>query len=405
MPLTVVERTTCRSCAGDVLEPVLDLGNLAVSDFVTDPAAEPDRAPLELVRCFRCGLVQLRHSVERDRLYRTYHYRSGTNETMVAALKDVVDAARRIVELRPADWVLDIGSNDSTLLDQYPAWVRTVGFEPSDVRTTEGRHFVVHDYFPPAKYPVAPKQAKIITAVAMFYDLDDPGAFLEEVKRWLHPQGVLVVQLQDLDAMLRCNGFDNICHEHVTYWTEATLGYLLHRHGLRISHSERVKINGGSTRFYVRWGTDPADDYVDDEGDRRKLREFAAKTEALKYDTFRLLAQLRAEGHTVYGIAASTKFNTLAQYYGLGPELIHAIGERSRFKWGKYTVGTNIPIISEEALRAARPAFLFCCAWQFAEAFAERERALLAQGTKLIVPLPTLRVVGVDGADVLKAVA
>lgn len=384
--------TACRSCRDDNLTTVLDLGNLAVSDFL-DPGQEPNQAPLELVRCGGCGLVQLRHTVDRDRLYRHYHYRSGVNETMIAALRDVVVSAQKVIALEPGDWVLDIGSNDGTLLDQYPPWIKTVGFEPSDVARKDSHHFVVPDYFPPTQYPVTEKPCKIITAVAMFYDLDDPGAFLEECKRWLHPEGVLVLQFQDLWSMVQADAIDNVCHEHLTYWTEEALSNLAVRHDLVVEDWSAQSINGGSLRFMLRrlkhgarWLAHPGVSPED-------LRLFADRVQRNKHDTVVLLRRLKAEGKRVCGIAASTKFNTLSQFYGIGPDLIESISERSPEKVGKTTV-TGIPIVSEDEMRAARPDYLFTGAWQFAEAFAERERSLLEQGTKLIIPLPTLRIVG-----------
>jgi hypothetical protein len=397
--VNVTEIKACRACRDDNLTTVLDLGTLAVSDFVDDPNAPLDRAPLELVRCGDCGLVQLRHTVDRDRLYRTYHYRSGVNPVMVAALRDVVEDARRRVDLKPADWVLDVGSNDGTLLKHYPSWVRPIGFEPSDVGPVPDRHkraFTVRDFFPPTRYAVEPKPCKIVTAVACFYDLDDPGAFLEEVKRWLHPKGVLVLQFQDLDSMVLAGAVDNVCHEHLTYWSATPLGRLLRGYGLRMVASGYSCINGGSVRLFIQHGYDPAPNRGT-HGVRRcadaSLAGFAERAARNRIATVAYLQRLKTEGARVHGIAASTKFNTLSQYYGIGPDLIEAIGERSPAKVGKYTV-TGIPIVSEAAMREARPDYLFCCAWQFADAFAEREKALLEQGTKLIVPLPELKIVG-----------
>lgn len=390
--------TACRACGDPKLDGVLDLGNLAISDFL-EPGQEVERAPLELVRCAGCGLVQLRHTVERDRLYRTYHYRSSVNETMVAALADVADDARSRVQLERGDAVLDIGCNDGTLLRFYPDWVTKIGFDPSDVAqdawlAQRKPHYTLHrDYFPTTRQH-APVPCKIVTAVAMFYDLDDPGRFLDEVKRWLHPEGVLVLQFQDLWSMTQANAVDNVCHEHLTYWSLDPLRLLLDRHGLKITDFGIQPVNGGSLRVVVHHRDAPALPMykLPEWGWDRLLEDFADRVQANKQDTRALLERLKAAGQTVYGLAASTKWNTLSQFYGIGPDLITAIGERSPHKVGKRTV-TGIPIVSEEAVRAARPDYLVACAWQFADAFAEREKDLLAGGTRLIVPLPTLRVV------------
>jgi len=407
--MLVREITHCRACRDVKLDGVLDLGNLAVSDFL-EPGQALDRAPLRLVRCAGCGLVQLKHTVDRDRLYRTYHYRSGVNETMVRALEDVVVDALARVTIEPGDAVLDIGCNDGTLLDQYaPVRVRRIGFDPSDVARDAwlARDFaydLVRDYFPTRRQHT-PTPCKIVTAIACFYDLDDPGAFLDEVKRWLHPEGVLVLQFQDAASMIFKKAIDNVCHEHLTYWDLTSLLVLLDGHGLHLYDAHAVPINGGSLRVVV--GLDEQRAAPLEQFPKRiahfsasptSWRAFADAVQTNKRDTVTLLRALVGAGKTVYGIAASTKFNTYSQYVGIGPDLITAIGERSPHKWGKTTV-TGIPIVSEEAMRAAAPDYLFCCAWQFADAFAERERDLLARGTKLIVPLPDLRVVEGRRAD------
>jgi NDP-4-keto-2,6-dideoxyhexose 3-C-methyltransferase len=408
----------CRACRDPKLDPVLDLGNLAISDFL-EPGQEVERAPLCLVRCAGCGLVQLRHTVHRDRLYQTYHYRSSVNEAMVSALADVVTDAYRHVLPEAGDAVLDVGCNDGTLLRLHNNGLRRIGFDPSDVATEAWlrRDFdydLVRDYFPPRRQHT-PTPCKIVTAVAMFYDLDDPGAFLAEVKRWLHPEGVLVLQFQDLESMVQAYAIDNVCHEHLTYWDEYAINRLLRVHGLEIVATGVVPINGGSLRVVARHGdVIPQESWAavraqpfwvqTDTGERNVLHHWVGWVQDKKRDTVALLRRLRAEGKTIYGIAASTKFNTLSQFYGIGPDLITAIGERSPAKVGKTTV-TGIPIVSEQAMRDARPDYLFCCAWQFADAFAEREKDLLDQGTQFIVPLPTLRVIGGDRAGLLSPVS
>ncbi len=398
--MNVTRIDACRSCGHRDLATVLDLGNLAVSDFI-EPGQSLDRAPLELVRCTSCELVQLRHTVDRDRLYRTYHYRSGVNETMVAALKDVADEAMKLVPLDYGDVVLDIGCNDGTLLRHFPNHVRKIGIDPSDV-ATDAQQFdpfatsLVRDFFPPKGQHV-PHKCKIITAIACFYDVDDPNAFIREAKRWLHDDGVLIVQFQDLVSMVNKNAFDNICHEHLTYWDYNAVSDLIERHALQITGIAFPSINGGSIRFVIQHHN--ASRVSLPKAYSFNLRSFAARIEALKHDTLRFLHEAKRTGKTVIGYAASTKANTLLQYYGIGPDLIEAFMERSPHKWGKTTV-TGIPIISEDEGRERNPAFLFVGAWQFADAFAKREHALLERGTQLVVPLPTLRLMGVaDHAD------
>lgn len=378
---------------------------MAISGFPF-PGDSLARAPLTLVRCDDCTLVQLGHTVDRAHLYADrYWYRSGVNPTMVAALRDVVRDAMGHTDLLPGDHVLDIGSNDGTLLRQYPEWATRIGFDPATNLFDEasaGGNIILCDYYPPA-YACA-FRAKIITSIAMFYDIDNPNAFVASVRRHLHPDGLWIVQLQDLDAMLAHDAFDNICHEHLCYYSIGSFARLVARHDLTIDAVRAVDINGGSLRLVVRHRSadEPAGPWDDEErsGRSRALADLAARLPTLRRETRGLLTTLKAAGARVYGYAASTKCNTLLQYYGIGPDLITAFAERSPQKWGR-TTATGIPIVSEDEMRAARPDYLFVGAWQFLEAFRARERDLLATGTKMIVPLPELRVWGQTGEGAL----
>lgn len=390
--------TACRSCGSTRLEPVLNLGKLCISDFVDDmayPRKREDRAPLELVVCQDCTLVQLRHTVDRDRLYREYYYRSGTNETMVAALKDVVDEACGRVRLNKNDKVMDIGANDGTMLRMFPKRCVRVGYEPSDM----GRDLFLkaHDvtvfphFFPEAALDEPGTPYKVITSIAMFYDIDDPNAFVAAIAKHLHPDGIWVCQMQDLHGMLAVNGFDNICHEHLCYWSRDAFYQLCARHGLRVDAVSTNQTNGGSVRYIVRHGDwqppKPAPSRAQEFA--FQLRSFAAKAEDLKAETLDLLERLKKEGKSVYGMAASTKGNTTLQFYGVTSDLLACIIDRNPEKWGLYTVGTHIPIAPEDALRDG-PDYLLNLAWHFQGAFESRYKDYRG---RWIVPLPELRIV------------
>ena len=394
----------CRACGCERLETVLDLGELCVSDF-PPPGGSEDSAPLELVCCLGCSLVQLRHTVDRDRLYKDYWYRSGTNESMVAALRDVVDEACKRVNLQDGDAVLDIGCNDGTMLRMFPEHARRYGFEPSNlyVEAQRGTDGIFPTYFPPPYPPF--RKFMVITSIAMFYDLDDPDRFVKAIKRWLHPEGVWVCQFQDLSAMLGVNGFDNICHEHLTYWSGHAFLTLLWKHGLHPKAVSYNSTNGGSVRYVIGHG-EPIVSVQHDMSDAMayafQLARFGRTVEDLKAQTLSLLRDLKAQDKFVMGYGASTKGNTLLQYYGIDSTLVRAIAERAPEKWGRVTAGTHIPIISEEEMREQRPDYLFVLPWHFIDGFVKREAGLLAQGTRFIVPLPELRVIG--GAECLSTI-
>lgn len=393
--------TACRSCGSGSLDVVLDLGTHAVSDFYDKVPTDELRAPLCLVQCGGCGLVQLTHSVSRERLYKDYWYKSGLNPSMVVALKDVVDDAMGRVTLGTDDTVLDIGSNDGTLLQQYtqPKPGNRYGVEPATNLEaglpTDEEFPALRGYYPTDHWLwIHNNKPKVITSIAMFYDLDDPNSFVKAIKEDLHPDGVWMNQMMSLEDMLRANAFDNICHEHVAYWSVADFDRIVDRHGLHIESTSRNDVNGGSMRFIVK------------HDEERRFEEryyypesfliFAERLAVLKGECLKFLAAAKGNGKTVLGYGASTKGNTLLQYYGIDTDLLPAIAERNPDKVGKITAGCHIPIISEAEMRARRPDYLLVLPWSqpFLDGFLEREKDLIAQGTRLVVPLPTFRFVG-----------
>ena len=404
-------REKCLLCRHTQFDSVLDLGELHLNAFPLPHEEDPPKSPLHVVRCRECGLLQLRETVNPDLLYREYWYRSGTNQTMRDALKDVVTGLP--VELRPFDTVVDIGSNDNTLLKAYSDVCSTevssrlhrVGFEPSNIgaeaMSRAGMEItVINDYF--AYRPWLDRKAKVVTSIAMFYGLQDPHPFVEDVRSILHPDGVWILQLAYLPSILKRVAFDGICHEHVSYYSLATLERLLGQHGLHVFDAKLIDINEGSIRLYIRSG--PVTPTV-------RLLEIRAAEKAWELDTFapyqrfaehvalvkgrvlRYVDGLASQGLLVHGYGASTKGNTLLQYFGIRDHQVQAIWERQPQKFGRQTVGTRIPIISEEEGRARNPDALLVLPWHFAPEFIEREAEYLANGGEIIIPLPDFRVV------------
>jgi hypothetical protein len=419
----LTRRRTCRACGCASLVPLLSLGGQVIaSGFHLTPDYPPvDRLiPLDLVRCDpslaedACGLVQLSHTVPGDLMYAAYGYRSGLNESMARHLGSIAQRAERLVKLGPGDLVVDIGANDGTLLLAYQAPGATlVGFEPSDIRPDAPTPHIsfIHDYFSAVALRSRgfPPEAKIVTSIAMFYDLEEPGRFAAGVAFILSPDGVWILELSYLPLMLSQNSFDTICHEHLTYWALGPLERLLRSHGLSIVDVALNDVNGGSMQVtIVRHGgrlSEPQND--------AKARIYNLKRRELEllldesgpYDAFReriesnrlalpeLLRQLKKQGKKVVGYGASTKGNVTLQYCGITPELLPAIADRNARKWGVTTPGTRIPIISEEEMRAQNPDYLLALAWHFIPSFKAREAALLSKGCRFIVPLPTVKII------------
>ncbi len=413
-------RTTCRSCDSRGLLPVLSLGSQYVSNFVDGPGPSDEvKVPLELVLCDvsqgGCGLLQLRHTVSPDLLYRYYWYRSVVNNTMRDALANVCCSVEKTIPLRSGDLVLDIGCNDGTMLRSYRTkGLKLVGFEPATNLIAEaqaGTTRIINDFFSFQAFQSAfgGAKAKVVTSIAMFYDLEEPNSFVSDVARCLDVDGIWVVQMSYLPSMLMHNAFDNICHEHLEYYSLMSVRNLLDGHGLEVFDVELNDVNGGSFRLYIRHrkpetpppasATERIKEMEQKENalglqNRTIYDEFAVRLKALKTRLVEFITQETAKGKTVYAYGASTKGNTLLQYFGLDSTLIRGAAERNPDKWGKKTVGTMIPIISEEQARADNPDYFLILPWHFLEGFKTREEQFLNQGGKFIVPLPEFQVIG-----------
>ncbi len=417
----VTIRESCRICGQRNLIPILSLGELYVSDFVADKTPDDaEKPPLDLVLCNikdgGCGLLQLRHTVSHEAMYRNYWYRSGMNKTMTDELNSIASKAEELVKLRAGDYVIDIGANDGTLLRGYRTpGIHKIGYEPAwnlgkynSVGTTK----VFNDFFghEPWEKEFGSKKAKVITAIAMFYDLEHPNKFVGDIAKCLDSEGVFIIQMSYLPLMLSQNAFDNVCHEHVKYYSLLSLENLLTRQGLEVFDVETNDVNGGSFRIYIqhkgkgktikvsagaaeRIATMRAEEKQLGLGDKKVYTAFVERVESIKKQLCDFIKTETAQGKKVYVYGASTKGNTLLQYFGLDCTLITAAAERNPDKWGKKTVGTHIPIISEEQARADKPDYFLVLPWHFIKEFRQREKAYFENGGKFIVPLPEFQII------------
>jgi NDP-4-keto-2,6-dideoxyhexose 3-C-methyltransferase len=417
----VISRVTCRVCAG-ALDPILSLGEQYVSTFLAPDQPDGAKAPLELELCQRCRLLQLRHTVPGEMMYQEYWYRSGTNQTMRDALADISNSAANLMCLQAGDSVLDIGCNDGTLLASYTVpGLFKVGFDPAENLAVLSRKVadkVLVGFFDGERFLTDPEllnvRPKVVTSIAMFYDLEEPRKFVSDIKRVMHPDGVWIMQISYLPLMLRHNDFGNICHEHLEYYSLQALEYLLNLDGLSVVDAQLNDVNGGSIRAFIRnRGADLKvfgdDAYRKQAADRlSRLREgeaelgldtatpylqFAERVQKIKQQVFGFVQEEVERKKKVFVYGASTKGNTMLQYFGLDYSVINAAAERNPDKWGKVTVGTRIPIISEAAARAERPDYFLVLPWHFIEEFKHRERAYLSSSGKFIVPLPNFELI------------
>ncbi len=411
--LAITERKTCRVCYSDRIIPIFSLGNHYVSNFIDKKdEGKSIKAPLDLILCENCSLLQLKHTAPQELLYsRFYWYKSGVTETMKKALRDITVKAEKMFSLKSGDIVLDIGSNDGTLLRSYATkGLVLVGVEPADNLVDEGKkgltHFI-HDFWNFESYDgVVGKKAKIITAIGMFYDMEDPNQFIADIVRALKDDGVFIAQLMCLKNMLDMNDVGNICHEHLEFYSFSSLEYLFNKHGLEIFDVEINDVNGGSYRVYARLKgskvrTEGCEERVkkikDDEKDfqgKKPYMDFFKRIESNKNKCVNFIKAEVAKGKKVFVYGASTKGNTILQYYGLDGSLIEAAAEKSPWKCGKYTIGTMIPIVSEEEARKAQPDYFLVLPYAFFDEFYEREEEWRKKGGRFIVPLPNFKVIG-----------
>lgn len=396
---------------GNPLTELFSLGDLYVSDFVTEQK-DLTSSNLTMYLDEQSGLVQLGESIDYDKLYRKYWYSSGTNETMRKELRKVVEDVSYVTA--PDGAWLDIGCNDGTLLEFVPKSMERVGCDPSDVAGDSlGDHSLVNDYFTKENVEKYGK-FKVITAIAMFYDLIDPVRFLRDIYDVLEDDGVFVIQMSYLPLMIKQLAFDNIVAEHLCYYTLQSLMYFLRQANLKVVDCKLNDVNGGSFVVHIQktcatiesyatapyrdvanWRIDATLEMEDCQGMNSvwTYRYFFEDIQRLKQRTVEFITNAVAKGKTVYGLGASTKGNTLLQYYGLDSSLITAISERQPKKHGLRTVGTDIPICSEEELREANPDYVLVLPWHFIHELKDREKDYLAGGGKFIVPCPKFEVI------------
>lgn len=413
-------QTCCRACYGG-LEVVFDLGMIAPSNFVECPTSitGTEVAPLVLVKCTNCNLVQLQHTLDLDQMYRQYWYKSDLNAGMVNALRDVVTEILKYTNLiegeycQKGDVVLDIGCNVGTMLSFFPEDVLKVGFDPALNLCAEAEKncdIFVNDYFTAEKYPLDQK-AQIVTSIAMFYDLPDPNQFVEDVKSVMNHDGLWVIQLTDLLPMLQLNEFTNVVFEHLEYYSLQWLVDFLKKHDLEVFNITRSNVNGGSVRLFVsrphvQEVRSSVQKYLDEEASYMNsflhpFDAFSMRVESAKRKVISFLREQREEGKVVMGLGASTKGNTLLQYFGIDNKLISFIGDVNSAKYGLYTVGSNILVIPERDVLDAKPDVLFVNIWQHRESISKKLELFLIAGGKLLFPLPEPVLMHQGGASFL----
>ena len=403
----------CRVSKSKNLVPVLSLGEQYLSGvFPSEKDNAVSKGPLDLVWCPDSGLLQLKQSYSLEEMYGdNYGYRSGLNQSMVDHLTKKAQYLEKLCGLSSNDLVVDIGSNDATFLKAFDIKnITRVGVDPSGDKFRQYYPKdieLIDEFFPSStfKKKYKNKKAKLITSISMFYDLEDPLDFIENINEVLDDDGVWHFEQSYMPSMLRTGSYDTICHEHLEYYSLSVVKNMLELSGLIIIDVKFNDVNGGSfsvtaakktsslksDNILISWllmqeermGLDTP----------RPYREFENRVYNHRKNLVDLICSLNADGKLIVGYGASTKGNILLQFCGLSEKEIPFIAEVNQDKFGKMTPGTNIPIISEEEARKIQPDYFFVLPWHFKNGIISKESAFISNGGKFIVPLPEIQVV------------
>ncbi len=394
----------CLLCKNGKLKSLFDIGNLYVSNFVEKKNIHKGiKAKLNLLYCYKCTLIQLSHLAPQEIMYRRFYwYKSGVTKTMREGLKELSLDCIKKAKLKKNDVVLDIGANDGTLLKFFKRKkIKTIGCEPANNLKKElkkNSNYIINNFWSKKELfkilnKKKLKKPKLITAIGMFYDLEDPNRFIKDAADSLDDNGIFVAQLMSFKSMIEKNDLGNICHEHIEFYSFKSIKYLFEKNGLEIFKISSNDINGGSHRFYCR-KLKKGSIKLPKENILKMMKGFVDRVKKNKIVTLDFIKKQIKKNKKIFLYGASTKGNTVLQYYGLKKRIIPYAAERSPFKWGKYTIGTGIKIISENEAKKLKPDFFFVTPWGFIKEFIKREKNWLNNGGKFILPFPKMKIIG-----------
>ena len=401
---------SCRICKSSKLKKLFSLGNMCFTGKFPNERQIIQKKPILLLLCDNCGLVQLGHNFDLKYLYGPdYGYRTGINKTMLSHVKGVVKYLSKKVKLKKNDLVLDIASNDGSLLKNYDKKVITFGIDPiisKYINEYDKINYKVSDFFSSERVKkIVKKKFKIITALSVFYDSINPNKFLRDVKNILSKNGVFLLEFADLASIIKNKMFDTICHEHLEYYSTRVILDLCKKNGLVVFDIKKNNINGSSKQYYVC--RENSDYEINNKVIRSELnvekklkltevktfKKFIKEINSSRDDLVRLLKKINKSGKKVHCYGASTKGNVLLQYFNIDNKVINYAAERNKNKYNLYTPGSNIKIISEILSRFHKPDYYLVLPWHFKNEILERERLIRKKGTKFIFPLPKLKIV------------
>lgn len=409
---------SCRVCGNKELVPCINIGEQYLSSIFPENLNYRDKlkkSPLEIVQCLKtsdneCGSLQLAHDYDLSEMYEHYPYTSSSNSSMKRILEDVASSGKSLNNLNPGDTVLDIGCNDGTLFSFFgDKDVDLIGIDPAkniESVVKSNKIKILKDYFTAENFnKISKNKAKLAFGIAMFYHLHDPVKFCKDVESVLDDNGVAIIQMAYLPAMIKTNMYDNIVHEHTGYYGAQHMKWIFNKANLELFDVELNDVYGGSFRSFAKKKgnsnfppTKRLQNTLEEE-----LREgifetstysgFMDRITKTKEDLNKIIEEIKNEGKNIWIYGASTKGNTIMQFCNIGSNSIKAAADSNPFKFGKYMIGTDIPIVDENKMRQEKPDYLLALPYSFVEGFKKREKELIEAGTKFIVPLPEVKVV------------
>jgi len=402
----------CRNCKSFNLLNLFSLGKISFTGkFAKNKKINIKKTPLDLIMCKKCKLVQLKHDQNLKYLYGPdYGYRTGINRTMKEHVKKVASILEKKTDLNRGDYILDIASNDGTLLNSYKRKYFTFGVDPlvNKYKTNyKNINFKVSSFFSRDKIlKITKKKFKIITALAVFYDLENPNNFLRDLEKILEKDGIILIEFADILSMIKYNMFDAICHEHLMYLSSKIIFEISKKNKLRVFDVKFNDINGGSTQYFIckkhakyKNNTKVLKEALKKES-RFKLDEietykkFFKKIKNIKLSLKKIIDKIKSNNQSIHAYGASTKGNVLLQYFNIGREHIDFVADRNPKKFNYYTPGTKIKIISEKKSRKISPNYYLVLPWHFRKEILKREKSTIKKGSKFIFPLPKLKIYG-----------
>jgi hypothetical protein len=324
-------------------------------------------------------------------------------------VKQVVNKITKKAKLKEKDYVLDIASNDGTLLNYYKKKINTFGIDPlvsKYKKNYKNINYKIADFFNYKNIKKVDRNIKFkaITALSVFYDLKNPQIFLKDIKKILHKDGIFNLEFADLKLIVKNNMFDTICHEHLEYYSVTLINNLLRSVGLRIFDHNYNEINGGSSSYFIchdesKHKTNSKIKIILKNEKKIKLHlystyeYFKKRIDKIKKDLVKILLKLKKQKKTIHGYGASTKGNVLLQYFNIDNRHLDYISDRNPKKNNCFTPGSNVKIITESKSRSLKPDYYLVLPWHFKKEILKREKKIRSNGTKFIFPLPKINII------------